>query len=332
MVSIQSSMDELERSHQFREAVLECYQSAVKNFAHYALELDEEATRQFRKHLDQLAGEIEGGGVESLKDSRATLRGLLREYRDRSSACVAGLREELAGTARALAEILEGLAQTDGDHETRLRTSLDKLRKIAASDPAGELARAVTSTAESIEQSITDMKKQHQLTVSQFMTEIHVLHKRIYILQAAANTDQLTKLANRVEITSRIREKEPGTYCLLLASVRGLARAEVQFGKEVGAELAAAFAKRLRNCLPRGAEAGRWAGEEFIAMVQGKKADAIALAKWMTENLSGQYVCLKDGKAVRPNIQLTVGIVDSGGAESPDRVLQRIDVFFGGRP
>jgi hypothetical protein len=82
MISIQSSLTELERSHQFREAVLECYLRAVKNVSHYGLELDEEVTRQFRKHISGLVEEIFLGKVDLLAESRATLRGLLRDFRD----------------------------------------------------------------------------------------------------------------------------------------------------------------------------------------------------------------------------------------------------------
>ena len=179
MISIQSSLTELERSHQFREAVLECYLSAVKNVSHYALELDEEVTRQFRKHISGLVEEIFLGKVDLLAESRATLRGLLRDFRDRNSAYVANRRDEWAGTARALDEILDTLAQTDGDSETRMRAALGKLRSAVASDPSSTLRAVVSGAAAAIEQSIEQMRKQQQLTVSQLITEIRVLHKRI---------------------------------------------------------------------------------------------------------------------------------------------------------
>jgi hypothetical protein len=39
MISIQSSLTELERSHQIRAAVLDWHVLAIKNTAHYAVEL-----------------------------------------------------------------------------------------------------------------------------------------------------------------------------------------------------------------------------------------------------------------------------------------------------
>jgi GGDEF domain-containing protein len=330
MISIQSSLTDLELSHQIRAAILECYVQAVKDVGHYALELEEATTRQFRTHLTNLAEEISGGSPEVLPNSRANLRALLRDYRDKGTAYVASLRDDLAATARSLEEILDSLAQSDGDHETRLRLSLSKLRMIAASPEGAALRDAVSGAADSIEQSIEQMRKQHQLTVSQFQAEIRVLHKRIDSLETAVSKDQLTRLANRAELTERIQATPPGEYVLVLIVAKGLLRAEVQFGKEVAQELAASFAKRLRNTLPFASVAGRWDAEEFAVMASIRKQEAMKLGKWITENLSGSYSCLKEGKSVRPGLQCSVGIVETAAADAAERVLQRIDLFFGG--
>src|SRR5262249_57463297 len=76
----------------------------------------------------------------TLLESRATLRNILRDYRDKGAQCLAALRNELAGTARALEEILDSLSQSDGDHQTRLRAAVQRLRD-AADTPDAAAAR-----------------------------------------------------------------------------------------------------------------------------------------------------------------------------------------------
>jgi len=330
MISIQSSLTELEKRHKLLVLLLECYTAAIRNVSHYALELDEEAARQFRQHLDALARGLSVDSPEAIADSRATLRGLLRENRDRNSAFVAGLRDELASTARALEEILDSLHQSDDEHEGKLRSGIAKLRSVAGSDTSGGLGAAVSAAADSIERCVEQMRKQHQLTVSQFLAEIRVLHRRIDALETAASLDEMARLSSRTELMEWIRLSTPGEYCLLLVGARGLLRAEVQFGKDVGVQLSAAFAKRLRNSLPPTARAVRWSAEEFIALAGIKKAEALTLGKWIGENLSGTYACLQGGNGVRPCIQTTVGVVDTTAKESTERILQRVELFFGG--
>ena len=69
-----------------------------------------------------------------------------------------------------------------------------------------------------------------------------MLHKRIDSLEAAAASDEFTRFDSHEETVERIRSAPPGNYSLLLIGCRGLRRAEVQYGKAVGDELAGAFA------------------------------------------------------------------------------------------
>src|SRR4051794_8540620 len=169
MISIQSSLSDLERSDQMRAAVLDCYVQAIKNAAHYAVELDDDLTGLHRKHLTSLGTEVSTGQPAALKESVATLRGLLRDYRDKASEYLGSLRDELAGTARTLEEILESLGQTDGDHEKNLRAAIGKLRQVAAAPGYAALGTVISSAADSIETSLEQVRKQHQLTTSQFL-------------------------------------------------------------------------------------------------------------------------------------------------------------------
>ncbi len=328
MISIRNSVTELERCFQEREAAVECYLTAIRNLSAYTIELDEQTAGTQRKYLSSLADEVASGKQEVLVESRATLRGLLRDYRDKAAQYLNGLREELAGTARALEEILDSLSQADGDHESRVRAALGRLREIAGS-PAGSPIRAVVqAAADAIEQSVEQIRKQHQLTVSQFQVEIRMLHKRIDAMEASASLDLLTQLFNRSETEDRIRGASAES-CLLLARAAGIRAAEVQYREDVAAELAAAFTRRLRNCIPPTAVVGRWSREEFVAILNVPKQEATTTAKWISEHLSGSYACLLAGKTVRPPLQIDVAVVESKG-NTPDRLIERVKGFLTG--
>ncbi len=309
--------------------LLDCYLMAIRNVAHYAIELDDEITAPHRQYLTALAGEVASAQPEALAESRATLRSLLRDYRGKAAQYLSALRDELAGTARALQEILNSLAQADGDHEVQLRGALGRLREISKSPDGSAVRAALLATADSIEQSLEQIRKQHQLTVSQFLVEIRMLHKRIDLLETAASLDDLTKLLKRDEIERQICSRSGGKLCLLVR-VSGFRQAERQFNREVAAELAAAFGKRLRNSLPPSATIGRWSEDGFIAMLSVEKAEAMASAKWVTEHLAGAYACLLKGKTVHPSLQVSVALVDNQPGDPPERTLKRVQDFFTG--
>jgi GGDEF domain-containing protein len=331
MVSIGSSLSELERSHQVRAMVLDCYVLAIKNIAHYAIHLDEEITAPHRAHVETLASEVATDAPDVVEQSRGTLRALLRDYRDKAHQYLSAMRDELAGTVRALQEILDSLAQTDGDHEKNLQGALRKLRQVAAAQGNTAVGVVITTVANSIESSLEQLRKQHQLTTSQFVVEIQMLHKRIDSLEAAASVSAATRFATRDEMTERIRATPAGQYCLLLVAARGLRRSEIQFGKDAGDQLHGAFAKRLTNSLPTSSLISQWGPEEFAAMLVAKKSEAMASAKWVMEHLSGAYTCLIAGKAVRPVLQVTVGVIESSAQDTAERIIERVSLFLVGQ-
>src|ERR1035437_4343944 len=101
MISIRQSVAELERSHQLWKTTFDCYVAAIKDVAHYAIDLEEATTGPYRKHLETLAAKVEAGVPAALPESRATLRGLLRDYRDKAAKFINDLRKELSSGAGA---------------------------------------------------------------------------------------------------------------------------------------------------------------------------------------------------------------------------------------
>jgi diguanylate cyclase (GGDEF)-like protein len=331
MISIRNTINELEDWHRTRAITLECYLAALKNIAHYAVELEDDLTEPHRKYVSALAEEVTASPLpEVLLESRATLRGLLRDFHDRAAGYLSKLRDELGGAAAALQEILDSLTVADGDHEGRLRSALARLREASRLPDGNAMRTAVVATADTIEESLEQIRKQHELTVAQFLSEIRVLHKRIDALQTAAAIDNLTKLFTRREMEERIRAAVPGGFSLLLIKVGGFRLASMQFNTEVAAELVAAFAKRLRNGLPLETAVGRWSEEEFVAILPAPRPEALARAKWISEHLAGSYACLQSGKTVRPALEVTVGVVDSDPDEPVELILKRVGELLNG--
>jgi GGDEF domain-containing protein len=326
MISILNSLSELDRCHNSRNLALDCYVAAIRNIAFYAVELDPQTTALHRKYLEELAAHVSTATPQALAESRATVRGLMREHRDRTSQYLSGLQKELTDAVSALEQILAALGQSDGDHGVKLRGAIAQLRGLPAG-ASGDVRATVLAAVSTIESSLEQVRKQHQLTVAQFVTEIRILHKRIDGLESAASIDRLTQLFNREEMEARIRGVQSSKITVLLLKAGGLRAAEAQFGREVAEELAGAFTKRLRNSLPPTAVVGRWSEEGFLAILQADQNEVTALAKRIVENLAGAYSCLKAGKTVRPAMQLRVGVVDPQN-DGADRVLQRVTDFL----
>jgi GGDEF domain-containing protein len=320
MLSIRNNIAELERIAAERDSVIDCYRDTIRNVANYAVEVDEQTTSQHRRHVTAVAESL---SFETLREASSTLRALLRDYRAKAAGYLNDIREQLASTARALEAVMESLAQTDGDSDTRMRAALNGLREVAQHPAAAPIRDLLLAAANAVGQSVEEMRKQHQAHVAQFTTEIRMLHQRIGQLESAATIDSVTQLLTRAEIERHIQSLGPREVSLLLMSTSGLRLAEARFNGGVAAELAGAFTRRLRNVLPPHTAIGRWSTEEFVAVLNAAPAEAIQLAKIVSEQLSGTYACLLEGKVVRPNLQVRVTVVEpaEGG---PDRLLARV--------
>src|SRR5947199_408527 len=105
--------------------------------------------------------------------------------------------------------IQSSLNELDRAHQVRQGLLDCYLREIADSPEARGLRALLKNAASTIEESVEQMRQQHQVTISQFQTEIRMLHKRIDSLEAAASVDDLTRFLTRPEMEARIRTATP---------------------------------------------------------------------------------------------------------------------------
>jgi GGDEF domain-containing protein len=328
MISIRQNLTELDKSHQIKALVLDCYLSGINNMAQYAVELDAAITAPHRQYLRALAAEVEEGSPEVLAESRATLRGLLREYRDRAAGYLNGLRDQLSSTARALQEMVEAMSQSDGDHTAKLRGALVHLREAAKSPDAGALRAIVGAAADTIEQSLEQLRRQHQFTVSQFQTELRLLHARIDSLETAASVDEATKFSNRRFIAEYLKAMPADGAAFLILKLRGLAEARARFSPAIADDLVATFGRRLRNTLPKDAVVGRWSDQDFLAVVPAGKTSGGALVQRVAEHLSTPYACMMSGKVVRIPLVVTAECLAVAAGESAEQIQGRVEEAF----
>jgi GGDEF domain-containing protein len=334
MISIQQNLKDLdlkdlEKSQQLHAMVLDCYLGAIRNVAHYAVDIDAAITVPHRKYLTDLAVELAEASPDALSESRSTFRGLLRDYRDRAAQHLADLRSQLTSTATALREMVEGLSQCDTDHNTTLRGALGRLREVANAPDATPVRSVVRATADAIEHSLEQMRKQHKFTISQLQTEMRLLHGRIDHLEAAATTDEVTKFSNNRFLAEYMGALPAEGACFLILKMRGLAEARARLGAAVADDLVATFGRRLRNTVPKDTVVGRWSEQDFLAIVPaaGKPADG-NLIKRFAEHLSMPYASMIAGKVVRIPLIVTVECLDVAPGVNAQEIQARVAEAF----
>ena len=328
MISIQQNLSDLEKTHQLQTLALECYRGAIETMAQYTVDFDGIVAEQHRKYLLALAAEVASGSPPVLVESRSTIRGLLRDYRDRAVQYLGGLRDQLGSTAQALQEMVLALTECDTDQTVKVRSAVDRLRQVAKSPSGSALGPVVTQVADTIEESLEQIRKQHQLTITQFQTEMRLLHGRIDSLETASAIDEATKFSNRRFLTEYLASFKAESSLLLAIKLRGLAQARAKYGPAIEEDLLATFGRRLRNTLPKDAIVGRWSEQDFLAAIPVRKStDGISPQK-VAEHLSTPYACMLSGKVVRIPLEVKADCISVKPGASDEEVLARVTEAF----
>ncbi len=313
MISIKASLTELERCHAIAESHLAACRTLAEGLAGFESGIGDPETDAIGQDLKRVS--------ETLPRNADTARQLLSDYRLSVANCVSELRRERSATERVLEELTASLKQADDDHDGRIRSTVENLRTVARSPEARGIRGLLGNAAQTIEQSVEKIQREHQTAIAQFHREIRDLQRRLTPEELPVTTGILT----RPEIADYLERTQSGRTRILLLHVRGIRLAAEQFDDGVASQLAGAFVVRLRNLLPYSTAVGQWSEEKFVALLSsGSSASVATLCRSAAQNMSGPYGCLHMGKTARPSIEVTVCAMDSN-SDAPAQLLERID-------
>jgi GGDEF domain-containing protein len=328
MISIQQSLTDLEKCHRLQTLAFDCYLGAINNMAEHAVDLDPVLTAPHRRNLCNLAAGLTDALPDVLAESRVTLQELLRDYHDRSAQYLADFRGQLSSTAQALCEMVNGLSRCDTDHGEKLRVALARLREAANSPEGSMLGGVVRGVADTIEQSLEQMRKQHQFTIAQLQTEMRLLHSRIDSLETKVSTDEVTRFSSRRFMAEYLGAVPAAGTGFLILKIGGLAEVRAKFGPAIADDVMATFGRRLRNTVPKDTVVGRWSEQDFLAIVPADKPADGTLVKGVVEHLSIPYACMIGGKVVRIPLAVTAECLSMAPDATAEQIQARVAEAF----
>ena len=99
--------------------------NAIRAAADYAIELDPANTVELRQNLERLREQLElATDPDHFEAVRASFRGELRLYRDRSAAWLERMSRELQNSAVAMRTLAGSLAANGSDHDASSKSRL----------------------------------------------------------------------------------------------------------------------------------------------------------------------------------------------------------------
>ncbi|MCR9139143.1 MAG: GGDEF domain-containing protein [Alphaproteobacteria bacterium] len=179
--------------------------------------------------------------------------------------------------------------------------------------------------------STIDHGKEVVTSMSQTSVEIHNIQNELDRYKKLANTDPLTKLANRRAFDSHIAhigddKKKDMYFALMFADVDHFKRINDTHGHIVGDKILAYVAKMIQSALPAGSFVARIGGEEFaIAVDDTTKEEAGQMAEDIRSAVEkGQFINRKSGVNYGP-VTLSLGICMAADASDSSDIYRKTD-------
>jgi len=328
LISLRQTATELERLEALNSSTAAAYKMAIRSVAQYTVELDAGEAAAFRVRLLSLAELYDAAAAaDDVGRVQSSFRGELREYRDQTKLRIERLRKEVEAGAAAMAAFAGTIASNSADHGAQMRGELEHLRKVREWSDLGEIRRGIDGVIQGIGETLQQMERANQMAILQLKDEIRMLHQDLESRRRAAITDSATGAWNRNKSEERLQEllRQSEPFVLLLVSVTNLCRLRGRFPQRVVDGVLNAMVKRLRGIAGDDAPVGRWSERDFIALLDADPAQAMALSREISANLSSTYSVQDAGVARTISIEVATGTVERPAGFESEAFLKRVN-------
>jgi GGDEF domain-containing protein len=311
MISIRKAATELERLEELHRTAVNCYAEALHSTGQNAIELDTAQSAHFRAQLqalrDQLRSDADARELEAVQTS---FNAELKDYHDKTSHLVQRLRQEVQAAAAAVESFAGSISESEINLESGIQRELNSLKQSAGSDDIREIRGAIHASTAKIGASIQQMRSSNQLAIAQLKDEIRLLHQEIDAARRSQTPDPSAESRQRISgrMAELIKKKTP--FSVLLVVVRNLDGLQNCFSATAIDGALGGFQSRFENILPSSAMVGRWAKDQFAAILSTASGNAIEMSSMVVRKLSEPFLEQEKGRTHAIAFNPRAGVIE----------------------
>lgn len=311
MISLRKTATELERLEELHRTAVNCYAQALRSTEQNAIELDSAQAAHFRRQLQTLQDQLRGDdGRSGLQSVQSSFESELKDYRDKTAEQVQRLRQEVQAASAALEAFAGSVNESEERLESGLKRELQSLNQAAASDDIQELRGSIRAATTKIAASIAQMRSSNQLAIAQLKDEIRLLHQEVQAARRSPAVELSPESGQR--IAGRMEEfvKKNIPFSVLLVVVRNLEGLQNCYSATLIDGALRGFQSRFENNLPSSALVGRWAKDQFAAILNTAPGNAIEMSSNLVRKLSEPFLEQEKGGTHSIVFNPRAGVID----------------------
>jgi GGDEF domain-containing protein len=291
MISLRKTATELERLEELNRTAVNCYSQALRSTEQNAIEVDAAQAAHFRTQLQALRDQLRAdSGTRELESVQTSFDTELKAYGDKTRQQVQKLRREVQAAAAAVESFAGSINESEVNLESGLKRELNSLNQTAASDDVQVLRGAIRTATAKIAESVEQMRSSNHLAIAQLKDEIRLLHQEVKASRRSQTPDPAAE--SRPQITGRMEEfiKKKTPFSVLLVVVRNLEGLQNCYSADVIDSALRGLQSRFENILPSSAIVGRWAKDQFAAILSTAPGNAIDMSSEVVRKLSEPFL------------------------------------------
>lgn len=334
MISLRKTATELERLEELHRTVLNCYSQALRCTGQNAIELDASQTAHFRTQLEALRDQLRAdAGPSDLESVQSSFESELKEYREKTAERVHKLRRDVQAAAAAVESFAGSIGESEATLESGLKRELNILNQSAASDDILTIRGAIFASTAKIADRIQQMRSSNQLAIAQLKDEIRLLHEEVQAVRRSQTSDPSAE--SRLRMTGHMQEfiKKNAPFSVVLVVVHNLDGLQNCYSANVIDSALRGFQSRFETTLPSSAMLGRWARDQFAAILSAPPGNAIEMSSRVVRKLSDPFLEQEKGATHSIVFNPRAGVVEftpgSDLAKFQTRIKQLAEALAG---
>jgi diguanylate cyclase (GGDEF)-like protein len=257
------------------------------------------------------------------------VQGSIRAWGNASDQYLQQKAGEVKEIMLVIAQTAESMVSRDQRYAGQLNQLTVQLQSIARLQDLTEIRGRLIRGATELRSCVSQMNRDNRKAIQALKQELTVIQTRVADAERLALTDPLTGLSNRRGVESELDRRlvSGKTFCILFFDLNGFKGINDCHGHLAGDEVLKAFGGELRSAFRGSDVVGRWGGDEFVAVVDGVRAEVEACLGRVREWVFGDYpITLPDsGTSLKIHVQASIGVTESQAGEAKEQLLGRAD-------
>ena len=229
-----------------------------------------------------------------------------------------------------LAHAAESVAERDQRNAAQFSEFTKRLDALSKLDDLPQLRAAVVRGAAELRSCVEKMEQDSRESVAALQTKVAGYQKKLEEAEQRASRDALTGLDNRHGVEEKVQRLSTGgkPFCVLILDLNKFKQVNDNCGHEAGDDLLRQFSAELRSVSRATDVVGRWGGDEFIVVFDGKLTDAQSVTHRIRQWVFGGYKLLSAPDGAKINMSAAIGAAEWQPGETFKEVVVRADALM----